>query len=198
MSNIDNNPPGPPENINPEPTNKPDEQTTSPAQAPAESTTEQATPAIAPPTSETAPTTEATSTTGTANTTADAATGEPNATDDVKPLIKRKTLSIIIHDAGVLRAAYMQFVRGGGLFIPTKKTFNMGEDTNLVIRLLDEAEPYRVTGKVVWITPAGSPNNKAGGIGVEFAEDKNGERLRSRIEVILGPYLKSTEGTHTM
>ncbi len=121
----------------------------------------------------------------------------PNS-EEIKPLPKRKTLSIIIHDAGVLRAAYMQFVRGGGLFIPTKKTFVMGEDTNLVIRLLDDDEPYRVSGKVVWITPAVSPSNKAGGIGVEFAEDKNGEKLRNRIELILGPHLKSTESTHTM
>lgn len=111
---------------------------------------------------------------------------------------KRKTLSIIIHDPGVLRAAYMQFIKGGGLFIPTKKAFAMGEDTNLVIRLLDEEDAYRVTAKVVWITPLNSPSNRAAGIGVEFAEDKNGERLRNRIELILGPHLKSTESTHTM
>lgn len=126
------------------------------------------------------------------------ATMANQANEEIKPLPKRKTLSIIIHDAGVLRAAYMQFVRGGGLFIPTKKSFVMGEDTNLVIRLLDDDEPYRVSGKVVWITPAASPANKAGGIGVEFMEDKSGEKLRNRIELILGPHLKSTESTHTM
>lgn len=123
---------------------------------------------------------------------------EAAVVEEVKPLPKRKTLSIIIHDATVLRAAYMQFIKGGGLFIPTKKTFKMGEDTNLVIRLLDEDEPYRVSGKVVWITPINTTSNKAAGIGVEFAEDKHGERLRSRIEIILGPHLKSQESTHTM
>lgn len=128
--------------------------------------------------------------------TTNAAPADP--ANEIKPLPKRKTLSIIIHDAGVLRAAYMQFIKGGGLFIPTKKTFVMGEDTNLVIRLLDDDEPYRVSGRVVWITPLGSASNKAGGIGVEFLEDNNGERLRNRIELILGPHLKSTESTHTM
>ncbi len=142
------------------------------------------------------PSVEPTSTNAPATEANDSAAALPN--EEIKPLPKRKTLSIIIHDAGVLRAAYMQFVKGGGLFIPTKKTFTMGEDTNLVIRLLDEDEPYNVTGKVVWITPPGSPNNKAGGIGVEFMEDKNGEKLRNRIELLLGPHLQSTESTHTM
>lgn len=122
----------------------------------------------------------------------------PTDENEIKPLLKRKTLSIVIHDPNVLRAAYMQFMKSGGLFIPTKKAFAMGEVANLVIRLLDEEEAYRVAGKVVWITPSDSPNNKAGGIGVEFSDDKNGERLRNRIEVILGPHLKSTESTHTM
>jgi type IV pilus assembly protein PilZ len=117
---------------------------------------------------------------------------------EIKEAVKKKTLSIVIHDTGVLRAAYMQFIKGGGLFIPTKKAFTMGEDTNLVIRLLDDEDPHRVSGKVVWITPSGTQTTKASGIGVEFADDQNGERLRSRIEVILGAHLKSQESTHTM
>lgn len=118
--------------------------------------------------------------------------------EEVKPPVKYKTLSIIIHDLGVLRAAYMQFLKSGGLFIPTQKTFTMGEGANLVIKLLDDGDPYRVIGHVVWITPPGSPSNKAGGIGVEFADDKQGERLRKRIEILLSQHLKSQESTHTM
>lgn len=117
---------------------------------------------------------------------------------DLKPIAKHKTLSIIIRDRAVLFAAYMPFLKSGGLFIPTKKMFSMGESCTLIITLLGEADKFTVKGKVVWITPPGSPNNKAGGIGVEFAEDLDGERLKQKIEEILGPLLHSTNATHTM
>jgi len=103
---------------------------------------------------------------------------------------KKKTLSITIKDKAVLYAAYMPFLKNGGLFIPTKKTFVMGEECSLVISLLDDENRYSVMGRVVWITPSGSPTNKAGGIGVEFAESIDGETIRRKIEDMLG--------THTM
>lgn len=117
---------------------------------------------------------------------------------DLKPIAKHKTLSIIIRDRAVLFAAYMPFLKSGGLFIPTKKMFSMSESCTLIITLLGEEDKFTVNGKVVWITPPGSPSNKAGGIGVEFAEDTEGERLKRRIEEILGPLLRSTNATHTM
>jgi len=120
------------------------------------------------------------------------------AAADLKPIAKHKTLSIIIRDRAVLFAAYMPFLKSGGLFIPTKKMFSMTESCTLIITLISEEDKFTVNGKVVWITPPGSPNNKAGGIGVEFAEDLEGERLKRRIEDILGPLLRSTNATHTM
>lgn len=117
---------------------------------------------------------------------------------DLKPIPKHKTLSIIIRDRAVLFAAYMPFLKSGGLFIPTKKMFSMAESCTLVISLLGAEDKFTVNGKVVWITPPGSPSNKAGGIGVEFADDLDGERLKRRIEEILGPLLRSTNATHTM
>jgi type IV pilus assembly protein PilZ len=133
-----------------------------------------------------------------ASATAMAVTGVSIASADLKPIVKHKTLSIIIRDRAVLFAAYMPFLKSGGLFIPTKKMFSMGESCTLIITLLGEEDKFTVNGKVVWITPPGSPSNKAGGIGVEFAEDLEGERLKRRIEEILGPLLRSTNATHTM
>lgn len=112
--------------------------------------------------------------------------------------IKHKTLAITIRDRQVLYAAYMPFLKYGGLFIPTKKYFAMNDDLTLIITLLEESTKYTVNSKVVWITPPDSQSNKAGGIGVQFADDRNGEDLRKRIEEILGILLQSNDSTHTM
>jgi type IV pilus assembly protein PilZ len=112
--------------------------------------------------------------------------------------VKRKTLAIIIRDRAVLYAAYMPFLKSGGLFIPTKKPFVMGEECILSISLLDDTTKYVTRAKVVWITPPGSQGNKAGGVGAEFAEDAHGTKLRTRIEEVLGASLQSSNATHTM
>lgn len=122
----------------------------------------------------------------------------PAPTPATPPAIKRKTLSITIRDKPILYAAYMSFLKQGGLFIPTRKYFAMGEEIMLMITLLDEEKKYSVKCKVVWLTPANSQGNKAGGIGIEFSEDREGDSLRKRIEDLLGSLLLSTDATHTM
>ena len=113
-------------------------------------------------------------------------------------LEKKKVLSITIKDRAVLYAAYMSFLKHGGLFIPTKKFFDMGESISLLITLIDEQVKYNVNGKIVWITPPDSESNRAGGIGIEFADEEDSDTLRKKIEVILGPLLQSQDSTHTM
>ena len=111
---------------------------------------------------------------------------------------KKKVLSITIKDKAVLYAAYMSFLKHGGLFIPTKKIFAMGEEIALLITLIDVQNKFNVRGKIVWITPSDSQNNRAGGIGIEFADESESEALRKKIDVILGPLLQSQDSTHTM
>lgn len=111
---------------------------------------------------------------------------------------KAKVLSITIKDKMILKAAYMPFLTHGGLFIPTTKTFAMGEKVSLLITLIDQQSKYSLTGKIVWITPVESQTNKAAGIGVEFSDDADGYMLRKRVEEILGPLLQSNDATHTM
>ena len=61
-------------------------------------------------------------------------------------------LSLAIKDKSVLYAAYMPFVRNGGLFIPTKKDYELGDEVFMLLNLMEEAEKIPVAGRVVWIS----------------------------------------------
>lgn len=106
-------------------------------------------------------------------------------------------LSLTIRDKAVLYATYMPFVKQGGIFIPTNKTYKLGDDLQLVLHLMEETERYPVTGKVVWITPSGAQGNRATGVGVQL-QGEEGVTLRNKIETYLAGALKSERPTHTM
>lgn len=104
-------------------------------------------------------------------------------------------LSLTIKDKAVLYAAFMPFVKGGGLFIPTNKTYNLGDEVFLLLNLMEEVEKIPVAGKVIWITPKGAQGNRAQGIGVQFTGD---ETAKNKIETYLAGALQSDRPTHTM
>ena len=92
-------------------------------------------------------------------------------------------LTLTIKDKAVLYAAYMPYIRQGGLFIPTQKQYRLGDEVFLLLNLMDEPEKIPVAGKVIWITPRGAQGNRAAGIGVQFnGED---ETARTKIEAYL-------------
>ncbi len=105
-------------------------------------------------------------------------------------------LSLTIKDKSVLYAAYMPFVKNGGLFIPTNKTYRLGDEVFMLLNLMDESEKIPVAGKVVWITPKGAQGNRAAGIGVQFNDADS--MARNKIETYLAGSLKSDRPTHTM
>ena len=107
-------------------------------------------------------------------------------------------LSLSIKEKSALYAAYMPFVKGGGLFIPTSKNYRMGEEVYMLLSLMDDQAKIPVSGKVIWITPHGAQGNRAQGIGVQFATNESGNAARNRIEGYLGGALKSSRATHTM
>jgi len=57
-------------------------------------------------------------------------------------------LSLTIRDKSALYAAYMPFVNGGGLFIPTKKNYRLGEEVFMLLTLMEETEKIPVAGKI--------------------------------------------------
>ncbi|MCP5179621.1 MAG: PilZ domain-containing protein [Pseudomonadales bacterium] len=105
-------------------------------------------------------------------------------------------LSLSIKDKAVLYAAYMPFVKGGGLFIPTKKDYDIGDEVFMLLNLMDEVEKIPVAGKVVWVTPKGAQGNRAAGVGVQFNDQDN--IAKNRIETYLAGALQSDRHTHTM
>lgn len=106
-------------------------------------------------------------------------------------------LSLAVKDKGALLAAYMPFLQGGGIFIPSNKPYRLGDEVFMLLTLMDESEKMPVVGRVAWINPTGGMGNRIAGIGVQFT-DKDGEAVRNKIETYLAGALNSERMTHTM
>ena len=111
---------------------------------------------------------------------------------------RQSILPVAIKDEATLYQSYMPFLKGGGLFVPSGKRYNLGDELFLLINLMDDKERLPVTGTVVWITPQGAQGNRVAGIGVQFAESVEGEAARQRIEALLGAKLASEKATFTL
>ncbi|MEO6749652.1 MAG: PilZ domain-containing protein [Casimicrobiaceae bacterium] len=107
-------------------------------------------------------------------------------------------LSLNIREKAALFAAYMPFLKGGGIFIPTSRAYTLGEEVFMLLSLMDDPNRIAVQGKVVWVTPEGVQGNRTQGIGVQFTLDDTGSAARATIERILGESLASSRTTHTM
>ncbi|KAF0802161.1 type IV fimbriae assembly protein [Alcanivorax xiamenensis] len=105
-------------------------------------------------------------------------------------------LSLSIKDKAALYAAYMPFIGNGGLFVPTEKAYQLGEEIFLLLNIMDEQEKIPVAGRVVWITPRGAQGNRSAGIGVQFSDQD--DTARRTIENHLAGSLQSDRPTHTM
>jgi type IV pilus assembly protein PilZ len=122
-----------------------------------------------------------------------------NATaNDTVGQVRPGVLSLSIKEKSALFAAYMPFVKGGGLFIPTSKSYKMGEEVFMLLTLMEDPAKLPVSGKVVWVTPTGAHGSRTQGVGVQFAFNESGKAAQHKIEGLLGGSLKSVRPTHTM
>ena len=110
---------------------------------------------------------------------------------------RSSVISIAIKDKQALYMAYMPYIKNGGLFIPTKKSYELGDEMFLLVQLLDESEPISISGKVVWVTPEGALDNRPQGVGIQFTNDDADKTVRL-IEAKLGASLSLTRPTHTL
>lgn len=123
----------------------------------------------------------------------DSPPGAPHGASATRPGV----VQLAIKEKAALYAAYMPFIDGGGLFVPTTRAANLGDEIYLILQLVDEPTKFPITGKVVWITPPGTPGRQQG-LGVQFAKDESGAQARDRIETLLGGALKANRPTHTI
>ncbi|HEU4621659.1 MAG TPA: PilZ domain-containing protein [Burkholderiaceae bacterium] len=107
-------------------------------------------------------------------------------------------LSLAIKEKAALYAAYMPFLKNGGIFVPTNKPYGIGDDIYLLLTLMDDPTRLPIAGKVAWVTPPGAHGNKSQGIGVAFPADESGVTARQKIETLLAGALKSSRPTHTL
>ena len=105
-------------------------------------------------------------------------------------------MSLSIRDKASLHLAYMAFIDGGGLFIPTTRPARLGDEIYALLSLMDEPGKLPVPGTICWITPPGVPGRPQG-IGVRFAKNEAGEQARIRIETLIEG-AKADRSTHTI
>lgn len=106
-------------------------------------------------------------------------------------------LSLNINSKSALFAAYMPYLKLGGIFVPTAKPYALGDEIYMLLSLMDEPGKLPIAGTVVWVTPDGAQGNKTQGIGVQFSDDESSRAARSKIETLLGGF-PSGRQTHTI
>ena len=110
---------------------------------------------------------------------------------------RNAVISIAIKDKQALYMSYMPFVKNGGLFVPTQKDYNLGDEMFLLVKVMDEIDPVHISGKVIWISPPGALGNKPRGVGLQFTGD-TAKSTVNLIESKLGASISLTRTTHTM
>ncbi len=111
--------------------------------------------------------------------------------------MKGGILSCDIKDVTELHKLYMPFVENGGVFVRSKTKYKLGDDVFLLLSLMGD-EKIPITGKVIWVTPAGASGLKHPGIGVQFSDNSDMEQARTKIETLLAPFKGDHIATETM
>ena len=107
-------------------------------------------------------------------------------------------IQLSIKEKAALYAAFIPLFTEGGLFLPSTRTYNLGDDVYLLLSLPDDMQRYPVAGKVAWITPAKAAGGRTQGVGISFPKDDKARALKLKIEETLGALLASDKPTQTI
>lgn len=92
-------------------------------------------------------------------------------------------LPLVFADVDALRAAYMPWIRYGGLFLRSSQQWPLGQCLPVRLRLPDDHRSLQLSMQVVWRTPAHAQNGKPAGCGLQLPA-RAGE-VRARIQTML-------------
>ena len=106
--------------------------------------------------------------------------------------------SLVIRSKAALYAAWIPFLRGGGIFLPSNRDHTLGEEVIVLLSLLDDPAKIALQGNVAWINPAHGAGNRPQGIGVQLQDNEPGREFRKKVEGLLAGALQSTRPTHTI
>ncbi|MEO8654573.1 MAG: PilZ domain-containing protein [Ramlibacter sp.] len=107
-------------------------------------------------------------------------------------------IQLAIKEKAALYTAYIPLFADGGVFIPTARDYQLGDDVYVLLSLPDDPQRYPIAGKVAWVTPPRAAANRTQGVGVRFPADEKSRVLKIKIEQILGAHLASDRPTQTI
>ncbi|MDN3920635.1 PilZ domain-containing protein [Roseateles violae] len=111
---------------------------------------------------------------------------------------RASVIQLVFKEKGALYAAYIPLFAEGGLFVPTTRDYQLGEDVYLLLALPEDNQRYPVAGKVAWLTPANASGGRTQGVGVRFPGDEKSRLMKLKIEEILGTQISSAKPTQTI
>ena len=120
-------------------------------------------------------------------------TSSPAATSPRPSIVQ-----LAIKEKAALYAAYIPLFKEGGIFIPTLREYNLGDDVYVLLTIPDDIQRYPIAGKVAWVTPPKASGNCTQGVGIRFPADEKSRILKVKIEQILGSSLSSERPTQTI
>jgi type IV pilus assembly protein PilZ len=107
-------------------------------------------------------------------------------------------IQLSIKEKAALYAAFIPLFAEGGLFLPSSRSYNLGDDVYLLLSLPEDMQRYPVAGKVGWITPAKAAGGRTQGVGIIFPKDDKARALKLKIEETLGAMLAADKPTQTI
>ncbi|MBL8522423.1 MAG: pilus assembly protein PilZ [Betaproteobacteria bacterium] len=116
----------------------------------------------------------------------------------VTPIRRPDVISLNLKGKSSLYAAWMPFLKGGGLFMESRRPHKLGDEILLVLTFLDESTKIPLAGTVAWLNPPHAQGNRPQGVGIRLPDTEAGKELKKKIEGILAPVAKSDRPTHTL